>query len=46
MGAVFTNLTQEELCDLMCGAPEEEEKDIEEYIIRHDKADDTTNSPT
>lgn len=24
MGAVFENLTMEELCDLMCGAPEEE----------------------
>ena len=24
MGAVFTDLTCEELCDLMCGKPEEE----------------------
>ena len=27
MGAVFENLTEEELCDLMCGKPEEEEED-------------------
>jgi len=27
MGAVFENLTWEELCDLMCGAPEEDEED-------------------
>ena len=26
MGAVFENLTLEELCDLMCGDPEEEEE--------------------
>lgn len=25
MGAVFENLTPEELCDLMCGDPEPEE---------------------
>lgn len=25
MGMEFTNLTEEELCDLMCGKPEEEE---------------------
>lgn len=25
MGKEFTNLTEEELCDLMCGKPEEEE---------------------
>ena len=24
MGAVFTGLTPDELCDLMCGRPEEE----------------------
>lgn len=24
MGAVFENLTEEELCDLMCGGPEDE----------------------
>lgn len=23
----FTNLTEEELCDLMCGKPEEDEED-------------------
>lgn len=27
MGMEFTNLTEEELCDLMCGKPEEEEED-------------------
>lgn len=26
MGAVFENLTQEQLCDLMCGTPEYEEE--------------------
>lgn len=25
MGKEFTNLTEEELCDLMCGGPEEDE---------------------
>ena len=27
MGAEFTNLTEEELCDLMCGKPEEDEEE-------------------
>lgn len=27
MGAVFVDLTPEELCDLMCGNPEEEDED-------------------
>lgn len=27
MGAVFYDLTPEELCDLMCGMPEKEEDD-------------------
>ena len=27
MGKVFYNLTMDELCDLMCGAPEEEQED-------------------
>lgn len=27
MGMEFTNLTEEELCDLMCGKPEEDEED-------------------
>lgn len=27
MGMVFYNLTPEELCDLMCGIPEDEEKE-------------------
>ena len=30
MGAVFENLTIEELCDLMCGEPEEEREDDED----------------
>ena len=29
MGMEFTNLTEEELCDLMCGKPEEDEDDEE-----------------
>lgn len=27
MGMEFINLTEEELCDLMCGGPEEDEED-------------------
>ena len=27
MGAVFENLTEEEMCDLMCGEPEDESKE-------------------
>ena len=27
MGMTFENLTEEELCDLMCGKPEEDEED-------------------
>ena len=30
MGMVFENLTEEELCDLMCGTPEEEPEEDEE----------------
>ena len=30
MGAVFENLTCEELCDLMCGKPEDEEHEMED----------------
>lgn len=30
MGMEFTNLTEEELCDLMCGKPEEDEEDEQE----------------
>ena len=35
MGMTFENLTWEELCDLMCGQPEddEEDEDGEEYEI-------------
>lgn len=30
MGIIFEGLTQEELCDLMCGEPEEEEDGTED----------------
>lgn len=30
MGIVLTDLTIEDLCDLMCGGPEQEEEDTEE----------------
>ena len=30
MGMTWTNLTCEELCDLMCGAPEEDYEEEEE----------------
>ena len=30
MGAVFENLTEEDLCDLMCGKPEDDEEEVEE----------------
>ena len=30
MGETFFGLTMEELCDLMCGKPEEDEEDPEE----------------
>lgn len=30
MGAVFENLILEELCDLMCGKPEEDEEEDED----------------
>lgn len=30
MGVVFENLTIEELCDLICGEPEEEVEDDED----------------
>ena len=33
MGAVFENLTMEELCDLMCGGPEiDVEDDVDESV--------------
>lgn len=32
MGAVFENLTEEELCDLMCGKPEDDEEDEEDVV--------------
>ena len=35
MGAVFENLSIEELCDLMCGAPEEE---WEEEVVKLEEA--------
>ena len=30
MGAVFENLTQEQLCDLICGIPDEEDRTWDE----------------
>lgn len=44
MGMVFENLTEEELCDLMCGDPEEEpEDDYDDYkaglLIIDEKSD-------
>ena len=39
MGAVFENLTEEELCDLMCGGPEDEwEEDESEEITGTQKS--------
>jgi hypothetical protein len=38
MGKEFNDLTCEELCDLMCGAPEEEEKDYSEDFISRAEA--------
>ena len=35
MGKEFTNLTEEELCDLMCGKPEEDEEDEETPEVRN-----------
>lgn len=30
MGMIFENLTDEELCELMCGAPEEDDEGLQE----------------
>ena len=39
MGALFENLTEEELCDLMCGGPEDEwEEDESEEITGAQKS--------
>ena len=39
MGALFENLTEEELCDLMCGGPEDEwEEDESEEITGTQKS--------
>lgn len=32
VGMAFENLTLEELCDLMCGCPEEEQEDEEDAL--------------
>ena len=32
MGMVFTDLTCEELCDLMCGKPEDEYEDDDKEV--------------
>ncbi len=33
-GMVFENLTDEELCELMCGKPEQEEEEWEEEPVK------------
>lgn len=39
MGMIFENLTCEELCDLMCGKPEEDydEEELEEETTKKEK---------
>lgn len=39
MGMIFENLTEEEMCDLMCGDPEEDFEDEEEmdFVSVHNK---------
>lgn len=39
MGMTWTDLTCEELCDLMCGTPEEDEE--ENNVISDGEAEDT-----
>ena len=41
MGEVFENLTQEDLCDLMCGTPEKEPDESEEFAADNDLEDGT-----
>lgn len=36
MGAVFYDLTLEELCDLMCGSPEDDGEEAEDGISNED----------
>lgn len=40
-GAVFYDLTPEELCDLMCGAPAEDEEEVD---YAHSDNDDSRRS--
>lgn len=37
MGMTFENLTEEQLCDLMCGEPEEEEEEVGNYVVSNCK---------
>ena len=39
MGKTFTNLTRDDLCDLMCGDPEEEWDDTEDKYEDRDGED-------
>ena len=44
MGAVFENLTEEELCDLMCGAPEDDDmQKVDEYGFDYERKKDDFN---
>jgi len=40
MGKTFTNLTWDDLCDLMCGGPEEEWEDDTAEELAEDKYED------
>ena len=37
MGKTFENLTCEQLCDLMCGKPEEEGEEVGNYVVSNSK---------
>lgn len=37
MGMTFENLTEEEMCDLMCGDPEEDFEDEMDFVSIHNK---------
>ena len=40
MGKTFQNLTWDDLCDLMCGGPEEDEDIIRDAVSRDDTESD------
>lgn len=42
MGAVFYNLSPEELCDLMCGKPEEDVEDMDDGRSSIDKCGESS----